>query len=159
MHFSALAEAHEHGHAAAVAAQWNLIREQAARAPDFPEFGLLVDAAHAEPRLRQLFPFSSHWTLGFRAYMGVPTPAEVAIVPSNDGHPYRVQKYPHGGVIGEARTTQETVVMAAAPLPAGCRGDRRISRVMGGTRSARHRRAQWSTQLALVRPALNVASR
>ncbi|MGW1652705.1 DUF6193 family natural product biosynthesis protein [Streptomyces atratus] len=81
VHFTELAEAHERGPAPAVEVRWRLIRKEAADAPDFPEFGLLVEAAHAEPRLRQLYPFSSHWTLGFNARTGMPCPPEVAIAP------------------------------------------------------------------------------
>ncbi|MGW0509083.1 DUF6193 family natural product biosynthesis protein [Streptomyces olivaceoviridis] len=36
--------------------------------PDFPEFGTLVEAAHAELRLRQLYVFSR--TLGFSSCTG-----------------------------------------------------------------------------------------
>ncbi|WP_327273236.1 DUF6193 family natural product biosynthesis protein [Streptomyces sp. NBC_01224] len=119
VHFSELTEAHERGPAAAVEVRWRLIREEAAEAPDFPEFGLLVEAAHAEPRLRQLYPFSSHWTLGFNARTGIPCPPEVAIAPSYEGLPYRVQKFPHGGVIAEAVTVEEAIALAVAHLPAG----------------------------------------
>ncbi|WP_313896956.1 DUF6193 family natural product biosynthesis protein [Streptomyces sp. GC420] len=119
LQFSELAEAHERGPAAAVETQWCLMRRQAADAPDFPQFGLLVEAAHAEPRLRQLYPFSSHWTLGFNTHTGIPCLPEVAIVPSYEDRPYRVQKFPHGGVIAEAATAEEAAALAVAHLPAG----------------------------------------
>lgn len=118
LHFTELAEAHERGPAAAVEVKWRLMRQEAADAPDFPQFGLLVEEAHAEPRLRQLYPFSSHWTLGFNARTGVPCLPEVAIVPSYEGSPHRVQRFPHGGVIAEAATVQEAVALAVAHLPA-----------------------------------------
>ncbi|MFE7040842.1 DUF6193 family natural product biosynthesis protein [Streptomyces atratus] len=119
VHFTELAEAHERGPAPAVEVRWHLIRKEAADAPDFPEFGLLVEAAHAEPRLRQLYPFSSHWTIGFNARTGMPCPPEVAVAPSYEGLPYRVQKFPHGGVIAEAVTVEEAIALAVAHLPAG----------------------------------------
>ncbi|MGW3040153.1 DUF6193 family natural product biosynthesis protein [Kitasatospora sp. NPDC001159] len=118
LEFTELAEAHERGPAAAVEAQWRRIWEEAADEPEFTEFGLLVEAAHAEPRLRQLYPFSSHWTLGFRARTGAPSRAEVAIVPAHNGRPYRVQRFPHDGLIAEAATAQEAVALAVAHLPA-----------------------------------------
>ncbi|MFE4829540.1 DUF6193 family natural product biosynthesis protein [Streptomyces sp. NPDC056672] len=118
LHFTELAEAHERGPASAVEVRWRLIREQAADAPDFPQFGLLVEAALAEPRLRQLYPFSSHWTLGFNARTGVRCPPEVAIAPSFEDGLYRVQRFPHGGVIAEAATAREAVALAVAHLPA-----------------------------------------
>ncbi|RKE17301.1 DUF6193 family natural product biosynthesis protein [Streptomyces sp. TLI_171] len=116
---SARAEAHERGPAAVVEVQWRMMREQAAEAPDFREFAALVEAAGAEPRLRQLSVFSSHWTLGFSACTGEPSRVEVALVPSYDGSPYRVQEYLHSGVIGEAATAEEAVALAVAHLPAG----------------------------------------
>lgn len=116
--FTELAEAHERGPAAAVDVQWRLMREWAATKPDFPEFGLLMEAAHAEPRLRQLYPISSHWTLGFNVSTGVPSRAAIAVVPAYEGGPYRVQKFLHAGLIGEADTAQEAVALAVAHLPA-----------------------------------------
>ncbi|WP_143659785.1 DUF6193 family natural product biosynthesis protein [Streptomyces pharetrae] len=114
------ARAHERGPAAVVDLQWRLLREQAAGEPGFPEFGLLVEAAYAEPRLRRLSAFSSHWTLGFSASTGHSSKAEVAIVPACNGRPYRVREFPHdGGVIGETETADEAVALATAHLPVG----------------------------------------
>ncbi|MDX2815221.1 DUF6193 family natural product biosynthesis protein [Streptomyces sp. PA03-5A] len=121
LHPSERAEAHERGPAAEVELQWRRLHEQAAEAPDFDGFRLLVQAAHAEPRLRQLFAFSSHWVLGFSARTGHPSRLEVAIVPAHDGHPYRVKDHLHlgDGVIGEVATAEEAVALAVAHLPAG----------------------------------------
>lgn len=114
------ARAHECGPAAVVDLQWRLLREQAADEPGFPEFGLLVEAAHAEPQLRRLSAFSSHWTLGFSASTGHSAKVEVAVVPACNGRPYRVQEFlHHGGVIGEAETADEAVALATAHLPVG----------------------------------------
>lgn len=117
LHSSERAEAHEHGPAAVVELQWRTMREEAAEAPDFPEFGELVEAAHAEPRLRQLYVFSSHWTLGFSSCTGFPFRVEVAIVPSSKGSSYRVMMHPHSGVIGEAATARDIVALAVSHLP------------------------------------------
>ncbi|MFB9369216.1 DUF6193 family natural product biosynthesis protein [Kitasatospora albolonga] len=97
--------------------QWQMMREQAAEAPEFHEFAELVEAAHAEPRLRQLYVFSSHWTLGFSSCTGFPFRVEVAIAPSHSGSPYRVQEHPHSSAIGEAATAAEAVALAVAHLP------------------------------------------
>ncbi|MFF8271447.1 DUF6193 family natural product biosynthesis protein [Streptomyces sp. NPDC016562] len=118
LHFSERAEAHDRGPAAVLELQWCLMRKQAAEAPDFPEFGALVEAAHAERRLRELYVFSSHWTLGFSSCTGFPFHVEVAIAPSFGGSRYRVLKHPHADVIGEAVTAEEAVALAAAYLPA-----------------------------------------
>jgi hypothetical protein len=112
------AEAHQRGPEAVVESQWRAMRRRAAEAADFPRFGELVEAAHAEPRLRQLYVFSSHWTLGFSSCTGYPFRTEVAVAPSHGDSPYRVLKHSHAGVIGEAATAGEAVVLAVAGLPA-----------------------------------------
>jgi hypothetical protein len=107
------AEAHERGPAAVVELQWRTMREQAAEEPGFTGFGELVEAAHAESRLRQLYVFSSHWTLGFSSCTGYPFRNEVAIVPSHSGSPFRVKRHPlSDDVLGEAATAEEAVALA-----------------------------------------------
>ncbi|WHM41061.1 DUF6193 family natural product biosynthesis protein [Streptomyces sp. BPTC-684] len=44
-----------------------------------PRNARLGEAAHADPRLRQLYVYSSHWTLGFSLCTGFPFRDEVAI--------------------------------------------------------------------------------
>ncbi|MEV0582870.1 DUF6193 family natural product biosynthesis protein [Nonomuraea sp. NPDC050310] len=68
---SDLAFAHERGPEHAVTVKWRLVREQAR---DAPADGVraLVEAAHTEPRLRQLFPFLSMWSLHFSTCTGYP---------------------------------------------------------------------------------------
>ncbi|MBA4863858.1 hypothetical protein H1V43_21350 [Streptomyces sp. PSKA54] len=117
LRFDPIAEAHERGPAAAVAAQWDLLREKAAGAPNFPEFGLLLEAAYAEPRLRQLFPFTSHWTVAFSSCTGRPYRDEVAITPQYGGGPYLVLRHPNTGMLGEAPAVEEAVALALAHLP------------------------------------------
>ncbi|MET9663574.1 DUF6193 family natural product biosynthesis protein [Streptomyces sp. NPDC006510] len=113
------AEAHERGPDAVVELQWRMMREQAAEEPGFTGFGELVEAAHAEPRLRQLYVFSSHWTLGFSSCTGYPSRNEVAIVPSYEGSPFRLKRHPlSDDVLGEAATAEEAVALAVRHLPA-----------------------------------------
>lgn len=116
LQFDPIAEAHERGPAAAVSAQWDRLKGKAAGAPSFPEFGLVVEAAHAEPRLRQLFPFASHWTLAFSSCTGRPYHDEVAIAPYRGGQ-YLVLRHPNTGVLGEVPTAAEAVALALAHLP------------------------------------------
>lgn len=112
------AEAHDRGPAAVVELQWRTMWEQAAEEPDFTGFGELVKAAHAEPRLRQLYVFSSHWTLGFSSCTGHPFRVEVAIVPSHHGSPFLVKEHPlSDDVLGAAATAEEAVALAACHLP------------------------------------------
>ncbi|MFJ6085832.1 DUF6193 family natural product biosynthesis protein [Streptomyces sp. NPDC092369] len=112
-----LAEAHELGPEAAVAAQWERLKEKAADTPAFPEFGRLVEAAYAEPRLRQLFPFTSHWTVAFSSCTDRPYHDEIAIAPQYGGGPYLVLRHPNSGMLGEAATVEEAVALALAHLP------------------------------------------
>ncbi|MFF5305472.1 DUF6193 family natural product biosynthesis protein [Streptomyces sp. NPDC013161] len=114
--FDELAEAHERGPEAAVAARWDQLREQAAGAPDFGEFGRLVEVAYEEPRLRQLFPFTSHWTVAFSSCTGRPYRDEIAIAPQ-PGRPYIVLQHANAGMIAEVPTAEEAVALALAHLP------------------------------------------
>ncbi|TXS54380.1 DUF6193 family natural product biosynthesis protein [Streptomyces sp. t39] len=112
------AMAHETGPEAVVDLQWRLLRERAAGETGFPAFGLLVEAAYAQPVLRRLSVFSSHWVLGFSAGTGPSSGAEVAVAPAYGGRPYEVRRFLHEGVIGEAGTAEEAVALAIARLPA-----------------------------------------
>ncbi|MER6678445.1 DUF6193 family natural product biosynthesis protein [Streptomyces sp. NPDC000983] len=117
LRFSKRAEAHERGPAAVVELQWRTMREQAAEEPDFAGFGELVEAAYAQPRLRQLYVFSSHWTLGFSSCTGYPFRLEAALVPARSGSAFRVERHPFSGdVLGEAATAEEAVALAVRHL-------------------------------------------
>ncbi|MFJ4785574.1 DUF6193 family natural product biosynthesis protein [Streptomyces sp. NPDC088794] len=113
----ALAEAHELGPEAAVAAQWDRLKEKAADTPSFPEFGRLVEAAYAEPRLRRLFPFTSHWTVAFSSCTDGPYHDEIAIAPQYGGGPYLVLRHANTGMLGESATAEEAVTLALSHLP------------------------------------------
>ncbi|MFE7628513.1 DUF6193 family natural product biosynthesis protein [Streptomyces sp. NPDC057509] len=117
LQFAPVAEAHERGPAAAVAAQWEMLRDKAAATPGFPEFAAVLEAAHAEPRLRSLFPFTSHWTVAFSSRTGRPYRCEVAIAPHYGGGPYLVLRFPNTGVHGQTATAAQAVALALAHLP------------------------------------------
>ncbi|OWA03570.1 hypothetical protein B9W62_24975 [Streptomyces sp. CS113] len=119
LHSSERAEAHERGPVAVVELQWRKTRAEATEAPDLSGFGALVEAAHANPRLRQLYVYSSHWTLGFSSCTGFPFRNEIAVAPAHNGSPYRVMKHPHADTIGEAATAEDAVVLAVSHIPAG----------------------------------------
>lgn len=85
----------------------------------------LVTAAHAEPRLRQLFPWTGMWELHFSRcteqrwtwdvpYIG-PTAAGVA----HTG-PYYVEGPSRTQRIGSAGTAREAVAMVVERLPPDC---------------------------------------
>lgn len=114
---SELDEAHERGPAEAVQARWNLERGMSDDGPD--GFKDLLEAAYAEPKLRQLYPLSSHWTLHFSRSTGYARLRDVPFVDPISGGRYRINATT-GDVIGEADTAQQAVAMVVAALPPSC---------------------------------------
>ncbi len=85
----------------------------------------LVAAAYAEPRLRQLFPWTGMWELHFsrctqlRWTWDVPYIGPTAAGPDHTG-PYYVAGPSRTQKIGKADTAQEAVAMVVARLPSNC---------------------------------------
>ena len=116
--FGELAEAHERGPAEAVTVKWRQLREALREPVPFPNIRELVEAAFVEPRLRQLFPFTSHWSLHFTTCTGFPYTWVVPFVdPLRDGR-FRVCGPNRGTVIGEAGSAEEALALVLAHLPA-----------------------------------------
>lgn len=65
--------AHERGPEHVVAYQWRQLFADVEERADWPEFGELVRAAYGEPRLRQLYVYTSHWSIQFLAVPGTPS--------------------------------------------------------------------------------------
>jgi hypothetical protein len=83
----------------------------------FPGILPLVDAAGAEPRLRQLYPFTSHFTLVFSSCTRYPYLVKApAVEPLPDGR-FRVHGPCGGAVIGETDTAEEAITLVMAHLP------------------------------------------
>lgn len=117
-----MAFAHERGPAEAVAMQWSRLRAQM-RDEQFDLGIRAAEAAYAEPRLRQLFPYTSHWVLCFTRCTGNPFTRDVpciAYASSLDGY---VVRWPGWGdttrVLGETGTAEEAVALVVANLPEG----------------------------------------
>ncbi|MGW9210982.1 DUF6193 family natural product biosynthesis protein [Embleya sp. NPDC055664] len=134
-----LAAAHERGPAAAVEVKWQRLmlswqwmreRHEILR-PTRPYPGIvpLLEAAFAEPGLRQLFPFTSHHTLCFSSSTEYPyVPRVPCVDPLSDGR-FRVRRPRSSTVIGFADTAEEAVALVTAHFPAalepaGTRADR-----------------------------------
>jgi hypothetical protein len=116
--FGELAEAHERGPAVAVAVKWRLLREELRDDIPFPAVRDLVEAAYAEPKLRALYPFTSHWSLHFTTCTGYPFTWVVPFIdPLRDGR-FRVCGPSRGTVIGEVDTAAEAVALVVSHLPA-----------------------------------------
>ncbi|MFG2095694.1 DUF6193 family natural product biosynthesis protein [Streptomyces sp. NPDC048612] len=79
----------------------------------------LIEAAHAEPALRALYPFTSHWALRFssttRPHLTVVGPCLMA---NSDGT-YRVERDFAREDLGRFATAQEAVALAVRQLPSG----------------------------------------
>ncbi|MFI1094438.1 DUF6193 family natural product biosynthesis protein [Streptomyces sp. NPDC020917] len=116
--FGELAEAHERGPAEAVTVKWRQLREALREPVPFPNIRELMEAAFVEPRLRQLFPFTSHWSLHFTTCTGFPYTWVVPFVdPLRDGR-FRVCGPSRGTVIGEADSVDDALALVLAHLPA-----------------------------------------
>ncbi|MGW4077851.1 DUF6193 family natural product biosynthesis protein [Streptomyces asiaticus] len=118
------AEAHEHGPAEAVTVQWRILLEDLRQEADRLDLArqtlALAEAASAEPKLRQLYPFTSHWSLHFTTCTGFPYSWDVPFIdPLSDGR-YRVCGPSRGTVIGEADTAAAAIAMVMSSLPANC---------------------------------------
>jgi len=119
-----LAEAHSRGPADAVAVMWRLLRDRVARPRVESVLNLslrsLVEAAHAEPKLSLLYPFTSHWTLKFSTCTRYPYSRNVPFIePLSDGR-LRVHAPTGRHIIKVADTAEQAVGLVVANLPAGC---------------------------------------
>ncbi|MFI9341555.1 DUF6193 family natural product biosynthesis protein [Streptomyces sp. NPDC052773] len=111
-----IAAARERGPSHLVDLQWRQLRERAAEA-GYTGFLVLLDAAAAEPRLRQLFPFTSMWVLCFSSNVDEPSLAEApAVVARLDGR-FQVKADRWGDIIGETDSAAEAIALVVAHLP------------------------------------------
>ncbi|TDB82081.1 DUF6193 family natural product biosynthesis protein [Micromonospora sp. KC721] len=110
--------AHEHGPEHVVAYQWRQLFADVEERADWPEFGELVRAAYGEPRLRQLYVYTSHWSIEFSTCTGYPFShgGVPHVHAAGDRLSYRVVS-PCGVLIGETTTPQEAVALAVRHLP------------------------------------------
>ncbi|MFF3015135.1 DUF6193 family natural product biosynthesis protein [Streptomyces sp. NPDC057939] len=101
---------------------WRAMRDhQLESRPDrpYPPIVPLLEAAYAEPRLRQLYPFTSHHSLNLSSCTQFPYVVRVpAVDPLPDGR-FRVRLARSGGVFGWADTAEEAVALVAAHIPPG----------------------------------------
>lgn len=99
--------------------EWQRMRTEAVER-NRPAYHALIEAAYAEPALRRLYPFTSHWALRFSTTTG---PSLTIIGPcllaGDAGQPYTVSKgFMGGDPLAEAATAQEAVAAAVRHLPA-----------------------------------------
>lgn len=111
------ADAAAQGPAEVVAAEWQELRDDAAKA-DWPEYLALIEAAYAEPRLRRLYPYTSHWTLRFSTTTGMPFSPDLVCLSASRGNDFSVRESWTGQVLGQTATAAEAVALAVGRLPA-----------------------------------------
>ncbi|MGW7313991.1 DUF6193 family natural product biosynthesis protein [Streptomyces sp. NPDC054854] len=101
---------------------WRAMRDhQLESRPDrpYPPIVPLLEAAYAEPLLRQLHPFTSHHSLNLSSCTEFPYLVRVpAVDPLPDGR-FRVRLARSNGVLGWADTAEEAVALVAAHVPPG----------------------------------------
>lgn len=91
------------------------------RSPGRPYPGIvpLLDAAAAQPGLRRLYPFTSHFALLFSSSTSYPWTLQAgSIEPLRNGR-FKVFRRKPFAVIGEVGTAEEAVTLVLELLPAG----------------------------------------
>jgi hypothetical protein len=100
-----------------VESEWQHLRKEAAEV-DWAEYRALIEAAYAEPRLRQLYPFTSHWSLRFSTRTRPDLSRDVLVcLHAGHGKDYLVTLGYMGQDLGETGTAEEAVSLAVRHLP------------------------------------------
>ncbi|WP_203883763.1 DUF6193 family natural product biosynthesis protein [Planotetraspora kaengkrachanensis] len=85
----------------------------------YPGIVVLIEAARAEPKLRQLYPFTSHFRLLFSSCTSHPWSVQApSIEPLRDGR-FCVRRPRSPEVIGVIHTADAAVALVVDNLPAG----------------------------------------
>uniref|UniRef100_UPI0031D5D5AB DUF6193 family natural product biosynthesis protein n=1 Tax=Streptomyces hawaiiensis TaxID=67305 RepID=UPI0031D5D5AB len=122
-----MAAARRRGLTEAVEARWESLRlswrwrqeVHRVRSPGRPYPGIvpLLEAAAAQPRLRRLYPFTSHFALLFSSSTSYPWSVQAgSIEPLHNGR-FKVRRRSSSAVIGEVDTAEEAVTLVLELLP------------------------------------------
>ncbi|MEU0563630.1 DUF6193 family natural product biosynthesis protein [Dactylosporangium sp. NPDC006015] len=98
---------------ALIEAGWREVREDGRLRPE------LVEAAYAEPRLQQLFPWTGMGELHFSRCTEIPFTWDVPYIEPVVGGTYRVSGPSRSETVGPAATAHEAVAMVVDRLPPG----------------------------------------
>ncbi|MFC7246117.1 DUF6193 family natural product biosynthesis protein [Catellatospora aurea] len=115
---TARGEAAESGPEHVVTGEWEWLLRDADEA-DWPDYRALITAAHAEPRLRRLYPYTSHWELRFSTTTGFPFSPDVVCLSVSRSSMFRVRGNWTGPFAAEVATAEEAVRIAGDLLPSG----------------------------------------
>lgn len=101
-----------------VESEWQHLLVEAA-GTDWPEYRALIDAAYNEPRLRRLYPFTSHWALRFSTRTRPHLSREIHVcIHHVQSKEYVVTRRYQGEEIGRTLTAEDAVSLAIQHLPA-----------------------------------------
>ncbi|MFC8226707.1 DUF6193 family natural product biosynthesis protein [Streptomyces sp. NPDC057287] len=100
--------------------EWQQLRTEA-READWPSYVALVEAAYAEPALRAVYPYTSHWTLRFATTTRPRLAGDVAVclAAAYREDRYTVSAQYMGEVLAETTTAEDAVATAVRHLPRG----------------------------------------
>ncbi|NUK33309.1 hypothetical protein HRW16_02540 [Streptomyces lunaelactis] len=121
VHLTGRFEVPDHDPVRLTESEWQHVRTEASTLErPWDAYHALVEAAYAEPALRGLYPFTSHWVLRFstttRPNLSIVGPCLLA----DDVDQYTVSATFTGSVvIAQATTAQEAVAAAVRELPSG----------------------------------------
>ncbi|WP_246430174.1 DUF6193 family natural product biosynthesis protein [Streptomyces rectiverticillatus] len=121
VHLTGRFEVPDHDPATLTESEWRMLRQEAGELEYVWQgsYQALIEAAHAEPALRALYPFTSHWVLRLstttRPRLNVVGPCLTA---NSDGT-YGVGRGLAGQDLGRFATANEAVALAVRQLPSG----------------------------------------
>lgn len=99
--------------------QWTHERHEALTpGRPYPSVAPLLEACRAHPRLGQLYPFTSHFTVNLSSRPRYPYVVQTAITPLPDGQ-FRVHRPGASTAPSYCTTAEEAVTLAAAQLSDG----------------------------------------
>jgi hypothetical protein len=80
---------------------------------------VLIQSAHAEPKLRRLYPFTSHWALSFSNTPDYPfSPPFVSIDSPRGSGDYTIREWWNGPALHHVTTAAEAIAIAVGRIPA-----------------------------------------
>jgi hypothetical protein len=109
-------EAAELGPEHIVAGEWEWLLKDADEA-NWPEYQALISAAYAEPKLRQLYPYTSHRMLRFSTTTGYPFSPDIVCLTASKESTFTVRENWMGSTIATVATAEEAVTIAVDLLP------------------------------------------
>ncbi|MFG2480499.1 DUF6193 family natural product biosynthesis protein [Streptomyces fagopyri] len=118
VHLTGRFEVPDHDPERLTESEWQHLLTEAGEV-DWPEYRALIEAAYAEPTLRGLYPFTSHWTLRFSTSTRPRLTGVLLCLDAYRQKPYTLSTHFMGEVVAEAMTAAEAVSLALRHLPSG----------------------------------------